>query len=84
MAQILPRLELSDDEVQIAVEILKGYLDDNSLIVRTFTMDALAGFVERDPEMHPWVLVLIEEMVEDGSPAMKSRGRKLLSRLKKL
>jgi len=34
--------------------------------------------------MQSWVLALIEEMIEDGSPAMKSRGKKLLTRLRKL
>ena len=83
VAQILPRLDLTDDEVQTAVGILRGYLDDDSRIVRTFSMEALVGFIERQPEMALWVLNLVEDMIEDGSPAMKSRGKKLLARLRK-
>jgi hypothetical protein len=83
VAQILPRLDLTNDEVKDATEILKSYLDDESNIVRVFTIDALAHFVEISPEMHPWVLAMIEDMVEDGSPSIKSRGKKLLTRLKK-
>lgn len=82
IAQILPRLVLDDEEVQTAIEILTGFLNDDSRIVRTFAMDSLAVFAERQPDMQPWVVALIEEMIEDGSPAMQSRGRKLLARLR--
>lgn len=83
VAQILPRLDLSNDDVQVAVGILKGYLDDDSRIVRAFTMEALVGFVEKDPDLEAWVITLIEKLVEEGSPAMRSRGKKLLSWLRK-
>jgi HEAT repeat protein len=83
VAQIIPRLDLTVPESEAAIEILKGYLEDDSRIVRTFAMDALAGFAERNPELQPWVLTLVEEMVEIGSPSMQARGRKLLARLRK-
>jgi hypothetical protein len=83
VAQILPRLDLTEEEIQTAIGILRGYLGDDSRIVRTFAMDALVGFVEDQPEMKLWVLELVEGMIEDGSPAMKSRGKKLLARLRK-
>ena len=82
VAQLLPRLELDPEETQAAIEILKSYLNDDSRIVRTFAMDSLAHFVEENPTIEPWIISLIEELVEDGSPAMKARGRKLLVRLK--
>jgi uncharacterized protein (DUF2336 family) len=81
-AQIFPRLHLNQSETDLAIEHLKTYLQDDSRIVRTFAMDSLAQFAERDPSLDPWVVDLIEEMVEDGSPAMQARGRKLLARLK--
>jgi hypothetical protein len=81
-AQILPRLELDEEEFQTAIDVLTGYLSDDSRIVRIFAMDSLAAFAERQPDLQPWVLALVEEMVEDGSPAMQSRGRKLLARLR--
>lgn len=84
VAQILPRLKMNQEEVQAAVEILKIYLEDDSRIVRTFAMDSLAYFAESDPALESWAIALIEEMVEDGSPAMQSRGRKLLLRLKEM
>jgi len=84
VAQILPRLEMNQEEIQSAIIVLKTYLDDDSRIVRTFAMDALAYFAEINPGLESWVVTLIEEMVEDGTPAMQSRGRKLLARLKGL
>jgi hypothetical protein len=83
VAQILPRLDLSNDDVQVAVDILKGFLDDDSRIVRTFTLEALVGFIEKDANLEAWVIPLIEKFVEEGSPAMRSRGKRLLSRLRK-
>lgn len=82
VAQILPRLELSSKEQATAVQILLGYLDDESRIVKTFSMQALAEFAERDASLRAHVIELLEELVETGSPAMKSRGRKLLQRLR--
>ena len=81
VAQMLPRLDWSQEEQTAIVEILMGYLDDESKIVKTFTMQALADFAERDANLRPRVIELLKELTETGSPAMKSRGRKLLKRL---
>lgn len=80
VAQLLPRLELDDAEKSLAVTILMGYLRDKSRIVKTFAMQALADLAENDPALKPGVRTLIEELVRTGSPAVQSRGRKLLSR----
>lgn len=81
VAQMLSRLEMSDEERALAVEILLGYLNDDSKIVKTFSMQTLADFAERDPNLRPQVMSLLKQLAETGSPAMKSRGRKLLGRL---
>jgi hypothetical protein len=81
VAQMLPRLELSPAEQAQAVEILLGYLNDKSKIVKTFAMQALADLAEREAKLRPQVSKLLAELAETGSPAMKSRGRKLLDRL---
>ena len=81
VAQMLPRLELSGEEYVAAMELLLGYLNDESRIVKTFAMQALADFAERDANLRPQVIELLEELTETGSPAMKSRGRKLLEKL---
>jgi hypothetical protein len=82
IAQMFPRLELSKEERAVVVEILLDYLDDKSKIVKTFSMQALADFAERDTSLRPKVIQLLEELTRTGSPAMKNRGRKLLEKLK--
>ena len=81
VAQMLPRLEWDDAGRAICVEILIGYLDDRSKIVKTFAMQALADFAERDVSLRPRVTGLLERLTQMGSPAMQSRGRKLLAKL---
>lgn len=67
MAQMLLHLDLSAAERETAIAILTGYLEDESKIVKTFSMQALVA--------------LVEEMTRTGSPAMQSRGQKLLKQL---
>jgi hypothetical protein len=81
VAQMLPRLELSKEEQAVIVEILLDYLNDKSKIVKTFSMQALADFAERDAGLRPQVIKLLEELTRTGSPAMRSRGRTLLEKL---
>jgi hypothetical protein len=78
---MFPRLELSEEEQAVIVEILLDYLNDKSKIVKTFSMQALADFAERDAGLRPQVIKLLEELTRTGSPAMRSRGRKLLKNL---
>jgi hypothetical protein len=78
---MLPRLDLDGDEHRAVVGILLGYLEDQSKIVKTFSMQALADLAETDLELRHQVIPLLEDLVETGSPAMRSRGRKLLRKL---
>ena len=59
----------------------RGFLDDDSRIVRTFAMQALADLAEHDEQMRRWVRPLLAELTRTGTPAMRSRGRTLLARL---
>jgi hypothetical protein len=81
VAQMLTRLELNKEEQETAVGILLHYLDDDSRIVKTFSMQALADFAHADASLRPRVLPLLEKLTETGSPAMRSRGRRLLQML---
>jgi hypothetical protein len=81
VAQMFPRLELSKEEQAVVVEILLDYLNDKSKIVKTFSMQALADFAERDASLRFKVIQLLEGLTRTGSPAMRSRGRKLLEEL---
>jgi hypothetical protein len=84
VAQMLPRLDLDAEERALAVQILEGYLQDRSKIVKTFSMQALADLAERNTHLRERVIPLLEELTETGSPAMSSRGRKLLKKLRPL
>jgi len=81
VAQMVPRLELSREERASIVEILLGYLTDKSSIVKTFSMQALVDLAENDTDLRRRVIPLLDELMRTGSPAMKTRGRKLLERL---
>lgn len=81
-AQMASRLDLSAQERAKVVVILIGYLEDHSKIVKTMAMQALADLAQGDPKLKARVITLLETLVENGSPAMRSRGRQLLKRLK--
>ena len=81
VAQMLPRLELSPAERRQALDILLGYLDDESKIVKTFAMQGLADLAWQDPQLRTEVLPVLVKLTASGSPAMRSRGRKLLMQL---
>ena len=82
LAQILPRLKLGPDEKKEIVKKLFLYLNDKSKIVVTFALQALADLAVEDKNLQPRIIRVLEEFTQTGSPAIKSRGRKLLKHLK--
>jgi HEAT repeat protein len=83
VAQLLPRLPLTAEERPRAVNILLGYLGDKSAIVRTFSLQALADFAQRDETLRPPVVDLLQQALSSGSPAVRTRARKLLRQLRR-
>ena len=83
VAQMLPRLELSPAERYQAVQILTSYLEDKSKIVQTFSLQAMADLAEGDQALRPLVLKILAGASQSGSPAVKSRVKKLQARLDK-
>lgn len=81
MAQMLPRLDLSADEKLAVIQILEAYLTNESSIVRTCVMQAFADLAESDALLKPALIARIKSLAEQGTPAMKARGRKLLAKL---
>ena len=81
VAQMLSRLDLTRAERRRVVDLLAEYLQDQSKIVRTFAMQALADIAEQDADLRPSILMQLQELTRTGSPAMQSRGRKLLAKL---
>ena len=82
VCQLLPRLELTAEERQVVINILEGYLNDKSSIVKTFAMQALADLAMEEVGLRQEIIGKIEALTASGTPAMRSRGKKLLKKLK--
>jgi HEAT repeat protein len=81
VAQLLPRLILDENEKSKAVEILFEYLEDQSRIVQTNALQALADLAMRDVVLLPRVMDIVERLSQAGSAAVKNRALKLLEKL---
>lgn len=79
VCQMIPRLRLNNHERVAAVSVLKSYLQDKSAIVRTFAMQALYDLSIDDRVLRAPTLALIAHLAKTGTPAMRSRGKKLLA-----
>ena len=84
LAQMIPRLKLTPQETESATHIFFDYLTDESKIVVTFAMQALADLAIKNAAVSSRVFSAIEELTQTGSPAIKARGKKLLPKLKNL
>ena len=83
-AQTLPRLDLTAGERDTrAVPVLLDYLRDESRLVQTCALQALADFALADPSLRPRVIGLLEEALRAGPPAARARSRRLLAQLQK-
>ncbi len=84
LAVMIPRLLLNARERQIAISSLNRYLDDRSSIVKTFALQGLADLAQNEPRILPRVVEILREATRNGTPAMKARSRKLLTRLERI
>jgi hypothetical protein len=83
-AQMIPRLKLTPKETATVTDIFFDYLKDKSKIVVTFAMQALSDLALKEDAASARVIRAIEKLTRTGSPAIQSRGKKLLPKLKKL
>jgi HEAT repeat protein len=83
LAQISPRLELTGREERQLIELLKNLMSHKSKIVRVSAMESLTIFAERNDSILKEVIEIVKVQMKNGSPAILSRGRKLLQRLEK-
>jgi|TARA_B100001971_G_scaffold63176_1_gene58173 hypothetical protein len=81
LCQIIPRLKLSENEINYAFILCKKYLHDKSSIVKTFAMQALFDLAQLNKNILPEVKIIINSCLKNGTPAMKSRARKLIHQL---
>lgn len=82
LAQMIPRLPLTQGERRRAADILQLYLEDRSSIVRTFALQALANLSRSDAGLRTRVRGILVQSLVRGTAAMKARARKLLKELK--
>ena len=81
-AQMFSYLETSQAERDEFLRILLSYIDTaKSTIVKVCAMQALADLAVRDETIRLEILGKLKELVDTGSPAVVSRGRKLIKRL---
>ena len=84
LAQIAPRLDLTKNEQKQVIVLLKKLMAHKSKIVQVSAMDALVSFSERDKSLVREITEIIRAQMKDGSPAVLSRGKKLLVQLERI
>ncbi len=80
---LLPLLPLTSQDIDAVLPILQQFLNDKSSIVRTCAMQAMVDLTEVEPELINLVTPIIVQLTDEGSAAMRARGRKLLKVLEK-
>ena len=83
LAQMIPRLRLSKKDRMRAASVFRFHLGNQSSIVKTNAMQAMADLASIDDELLPEVKKLLTTLTEVGTAAMRARGRKLLQQLER-
>jgi hypothetical protein len=83
LARMVPRLHLSKKDRQRAAFAFRLYMSDQSSIVKTSAMQALADLASADHELMPEVRKLLTTPTKNGTAAMRARGRKLLRQMER-
>jgi hypothetical protein len=81
VARLVPRLELTKSERREVVAVMDRYLTDKRSIVRTCAMQALADVARKDGVLKTGIVKQLQKLADEGTPAMRARGRKLLAKL---
>lgn len=82
MLQTLQHFELTQDDKDLLKDMLKDFMFSESSIVKTFSLQVLADFSEKDDALRQEVVPLLWNALERGTPAMRARARKLLKKYK--
>ena len=72
------RLPMTGPDKAVAVDLMFERLGDASGLNRTFALQALMDLSEDDAALRARVLPFVRKALEDGTPAMQARARKLL------
>ncbi len=83
LAQMLPRLGLGTEQRRLAIEALRGYMEDRSAIVQAWSLNAIAEFAQQDPAYLELVEGLLQEALASPSPAVRSRAQAVIRNLER-
>jgi hypothetical protein len=75
---VLGRLPLRGRDKALVVDLMFERLRDRSGLNRTCALQALMDLSANDADLRRRVRPIVEEFVENGTPAMRARARKLL------
>ncbi|WP_047374513.1 hypothetical protein [Exiguobacterium sp. ZOR0005] len=79
LAQLVTRMAWTEEEAADIVRVLTGWIDtETSNIVIVNALQALFDLSMIHPRFRDDVITLLKEKRESGSPAVKSRSKKLL------
>lgn len=81
---LFSRIPWTHAERNTVLLILQEYLKDKSSAVRTSALQAMADQAAQDRKIRSGIVKQIRMLAETGTPAIKSRGKKLLERLERL
>ncbi|MBT8189310.1 MAG: hypothetical protein HKN67_06770 [Saprospiraceae bacterium] len=83
--RIYEHIEIPEELEGILYELCFNYLLDTkqSIAIRVFSMTVLGRIAHRYPELVPELISVIEEFLPHGSAGFKSRGKKVLKRLRR-
>lgn len=79
LAQILPRLTLTEEQRARAVELLGGWFEHGGArIVRTSALQAMVDLAANDPELRPVAADMIGRAMRSGVPSLMARAKRIL------
>jgi hypothetical protein len=79
LAQMFSRLDLDERELDRVVDLLRKWIETSkSNIVKVNSIQTLCDLASRYPNIKQSVIQVLQESISNGSPAVVSRGKKLL------
>ncbi len=79
---VLGRLPLKGQDKALVVDLMFERLRDKSGLNRTMAMQALMDLSEEDAKLRGRVVPIVREFLENGTPAMRARAKRLLKTMK--
>ncbi|MDL5376536.1 hypothetical protein ACNOIU_03920 [Exiguobacterium mexicanum] len=80
LAQLMPRMTWTEEEASGIVHVLTGWIDTESSVIVN-ALQAMFDLSAVHPRFRDELKALLESQRETGSPAVKSRSKKLLQKL---